>query len=115
MELVEFISELKHLDFQQKRYHADRLGEYAQLVLRDQEEDHCRRLIKKLLGPPVKKAGAPVTDELVYLTKDLGEIFDHQTLFVKEENGYRIIAMLWPWQTSPFVTLEIAISKMPEI
>ena len=113
MELVEFISELKHLDFQQKKYHADRLGEYAQLVFSNQEEERWYSQIETLLGPPVKKAGAPVTEELIELTEDYGEIFDHQTLFVKEEKGQRIIAMLWPWQASPFVTLEIAISRTP--
>ena len=57
--------------------------------------------IGELLGSPIKTEAQPVTDDIVQLTEDFGEIFDHQTLFYREIDTHRIMAMFWPWKDQP--------------
>lgn len=111
MELYDFISKFKHLDLRQKNYHVDSRGEYAQLVFDSGDTQKWYQGIQDLLGPPVKTEGQPVTDDLVRLTKDFGEIFDHQTLFCLEKENQRILAMFWPWKDSHMITLKIMVSR----
>ena len=111
MELYDFISKFRHLHPSQKKYHVDSRGEYAQLVFDRRDIEAWYQGIEDLLGPPVKSDGQPVTDQLIRLTEDFGEIFDHQTLFCAEQGDQRIMAMFWPWRDSHLVTLKIMISR----
>jgi hypothetical protein len=113
MELFDFISKVKHLHPNQKKYHVDSRGEYAQIVFDQRDMREWQRAIQDLMGPPVKTDTQPVTDELLHLTEDFGEIFDHQTLYCLEKDAQRILAMFWPWRDSPLVTLKIMVSRPP--
>ncbi len=113
MKLFDFISNFRHLHPSQKKYHVDSRGEYAQLVFDRRDFQEWYRGVEDMLGPPVKTEDQPVTDELVRLTEDFGEIFDHQTLFCVEKNDQRILAMFWPWRDSHLVTLKIMVSRSP--
>lgn len=109
MELIDFISKLKHLDYSQKKYHVDGLGEYAQLVFHPRHMSEWLETISALLGPPLKTDRESVSEDIVRLTEDFGEIFDHQTLYYREIDGQRIMAMFWPWQNDEAITLKIMI------
>ena len=111
MELYEFISNFRHLRPIQKKYHVDGRGEYAQLVFNRHDIQDWYRCVEHILGPPVKNADQPVSDELLRLTEDFGEIFDHQTLFCLEKNEQRALAMFWPWRDGELVTLKIMVSR----
>ncbi|MDJ0874553.1 MAG: hypothetical protein QNJ02_04745 [Desulfobacterales bacterium] len=113
MKLFDFISKFRHLHPSQKKYHVDSRGEYAQLVFDRRDLQEWNRAVENMLGPPVKTEDQPVTDELIRLTEDFGEIFDHQTLFCVEKNDQRILAMFWPWRDSHLVTLKIMVSRSP--
>ena len=109
MELIDLLSKLKHLEYSQKKYHVDRQGEYAQLVFAYKYMQGWLDSIEEILGKPVKTSHEPVTEEVIRLTEDFGEIFDHQTLFYQENDQQRIIAMFWPWRNKESITLKIMI------
>ena len=111
MELYDFIIEFKHLYPVQKKYHVDSKGEYAQLVFDRRELHKWQQVIEKVMGPPIKVKGQPVTDKLIQLTEDFGEIFDHQTLFHREQDNQRTLAMFWPWKDRDLVTLKVMVSR----
>ena len=111
MELYDFIIEFKHLYPVQKRYHVDGRGEYAQLVFNRRELPEWYQVLVKLLGPPIKTKGQPVTENLIQITEDFGEIFDHQTLFLLEKDNQRILAMFWPWRDRDLITLKVMVSR----
>jgi hypothetical protein len=109
MELVDLISQIKHLEYSQKNYHVDSLGEYAQLVFKSRHLPAWEAAIAKVFGPPLKTDAQPVTDDIIRLTEDFGEIFDHQTLYYREIDGQRVMAMFWPWRSQDAITLKMMI------
>lgn len=111
MELYDLIIEFKHLYPVQKKYHVDNKGEYAQLVFNRRELPEWYQVLLKLMGPPIKTKGQPVTDKLVRLTEDFGEIFDHQTLFYLEKEERYALAMFWPWRGRDLISLKIMVAK----
>lgn len=111
MGLYEFISQFKHLYPVEKKYHVDSRGEYAQLVFDSRDLPNWYQVLVKLMGPPLKAKGQPVTDELARLTEDLGGIFDHQTLFCLEKEHQRVLAMFWPWRNRDLITLKVMVSR----
>jgi hypothetical protein len=111
MKLHDVISKFRDLQPCQKKYHVDRQGEYARLVFERRDMTAWYQALQDLLGPPVKTESQPVTDELIQLTRDFGEIFDHQTLFCMEKQNQRILAMFWPWRDNQRVTLKIMVSN----
>lgn len=109
MELIDIIAQVKHLPCRQKKYHVDRHGEYAQLVFRNTYLQDWLENIEAILGEPIKKNDQPVTEGLVKLTEDFGEIFDHQILFLKKMDEQRVMAMFWPWRNQDMTTLKLMI------
>jgi hypothetical protein len=109
MEIVDIINKLKYLECSHKKYHVDADGEYAQLVFRSHQMNQWQASIEEMLGPPLKTSEQPVTDDIVRITEDFGEIFDHQILYYLKLDGQRIIAMFWPWQNQESTTLKIMI------
>ena len=102
MALKGIIDQIQTLDLQEVRRLTD---EYCELVFLNEEMDKCVRILTESLGPPFKLAGERTTDDMLVLTEDYGEIVDHQTLFVKELQGAKIIAMIWPWLDETRTTL----------
>jgi len=113
MELVDFMEQARDLRIRERRYHFDDAGEYGEIVLYNDEIDRWQTLIQSLLGAPLKPEGAPVTDELVELTRECGELFDHQTLFFQEDDHQQMFAMLWPWRNQPYTTLKLFFFRAP--
>ena len=111
MELIDLLSKLKHLDYTQKKYHVDRHGEYVQLVFSSKHLPAWMESIASILDEPVKTADQPVNKDVIALTEDFGEIFDHQTLYYHEVDHHRIMAMFWPWSNREWITLKIMILK----
>jgi len=111
MDLIDLLAKLKHLDYAQKKYHVDRHGEYVQLVFSSKDLSAWMASISAILGDPVKTAGQPVNADVTALTRDFGEIFDHQTLYYQTVDHHRIMAMLWPWNNRESITLKIMILK----
>ena len=109
MELIEIITKISHLEYAQKKYHVDKHGEYAQLVFSNSQIEDWLVSITELMGDPLKTAGEPVTDDIIDLTEDFGEIFDHQTLFYRKIGDQRMIAMFWPWNNQESTTLKLMI------
>lgn len=109
MELIDLIDQLKHLEYSRKKYHVDRLGEYAQLVFHRRHLPAWLEALAKMMGPPIKTDRQPVTEDIIRLTADFGEIFDHQTLYYREIDGQRIMAMFWPWSDQEAITLKMMI------
>lgn len=109
MELIDLIAKIKHLEYSQRNYHVDCHGEYAQLVFNNRHMDEWLDCIGEMMGRPIKTAKQPVTEDIVRLTEDFGEIFDHQTLFYSEIDMHRIMAMFWPWKNKESTTLKIMI------
>lgn len=113
MELVDFMEKTRDLRMRERRYHFDDIGEYGEIILHNAEIDHWHALIEDALGPPMKKAGEPVGEALVELTRECGELFDHQTLYYMEAPGQRMFAMLWPWRHEPYTTLKLFFFRTP--
>ena len=65
MELIDLLSQLKHLDYSQKKYHVDSLGEYVQLVFHPRHLQDWLHTITGILGQPIKTDQQPVTEELL--------------------------------------------------
>ena len=111
MDLIDLLSQLKHLNYDQKKYHVDRHGEYVQLVFSSKQLPAWMDSMVSILGAPVKTAEQSVSEEVIALTEDFGEIFDHQVLYYREIDHHRIMAMLWPWSNREMITLKIMILK----
>ena len=79
--------------------------DYCEIVLANEQIEACREILTSFLGPVVKKAGTAVTQEMVTLTEDFGEIVDHQELFVNTQGEKTVLAMLWPWRDDAHTTL----------
>ena len=109
MELIDLLAQLKHLEYSQKKYHVDRLGEYVQLVLKPRHMQVWLDALSDLLGPPIKTDEQPVTENILRITEDFGEIFDHQILYYRDIEDQRLMAMLWPWSSQEAITLKIMI------
>jgi hypothetical protein len=102
MAMKGIIDRIKTLELQEIRRLTE---EYCELVIFNEHMDQCVRILTDSLGPPFKSAGEKTTDDMLSLTEDYGEIVDHQTLFVKQLEDAKIIAMLWPWQDETRTTL----------
>ena len=68
-----------------------------------------KEVSKAAYSPNLARTDQPVTDTIIRLTEDFGEIFDHQTLFYHEIDGQRIMAMFWPWSNQEFITIKLMI------
>lgn len=111
MELVDFITEVKDLRIHSRSYHVDDRGEYGELVFFSEDLADWEAMLEKHFGSPVKKPDQPVTDELMQLTEAFGELFDHQTLYLKQEPRTTILAMLWPWRDMSHTTLKLIFQR----
>ena len=80
-------------------------ADYCEIVLANEQVDACQGILEAALGPPVKQAGEVVTEDLLALTEDFGEIVDHQILYVEKGTENAIVAMLWPWRDDVHTTL----------
>lgn len=111
MELMDFIAEVKDMRVRSRSYHVDDQGEYGELVFFTDDLIDWETVLYRNFGPPIKKPQEPVTRELMELTGLFGELFDHQTLYVRKDPQLLVLAMLWPWQDKIHTTLKLIINR----
>ena len=114
MELIDLIYEMKDLRTHSRSYHVDDQGEYGELVIFSEDLPQWASAIAHHLGEPVKTPEDPVTPSLTALTEPFGELFDHQTLYLKETPGLRILAMIWPWRDNLHTTVKLIFQRETE-
>lgn len=108
MELKEVIAKCSDLEVQEERSLNDG---YVELVFFTKDQDAWSKALAQDLGEPIKPAGVEPSKEQSALTEAYGGVFANQTLFNKDFNGTRILAMFWPWQDKEHTTLKLALLK----
>lgn len=108
MSVKEIIKKCSELSVYEQRVIKD---DYAELVFFSKDAIAWEKNIVEALGPAIKSAEAKPTKNALDLTKDHGGIWDNQTLFGKEFNGFSIVAMFCPWQDETHTTLKIICLK----
>ena len=103
--LKEIIEKCEKLNISEKREATDN---YYEAVFSTKDTDQWNNALSEILGPAVKPAGTKPNKEDQRLTRQLGGIYENQTLFKKEFDSSIIIAMFWPWQDGEHTTLKIA-------
>jgi hypothetical protein len=105
MNLKEILDRCNMLNVHEVRHVTD---DYAELVFHNRALDEWNRILSDTLGPPKKPAGVEPSENDLELTKDYGGIRVNQTLFMKEVEDSKVIAMYWPWQNGIHTTLKMA-------
>jgi hypothetical protein len=105
MNLKEILDRCNMVNVHEVRHITD---DYAELVFHNRALDEWNRILSDTLGPPKKPAGVEPSENDLELTKDYGGIRVNQTLFMKEVEDSKVIAMYWPWQNHLHTTLKMA-------
>ncbi len=69
------------------------------------------KIFTGFFGPATKPAPEKPSKEDAMLTEKYGGICAGQTLFKKDEPGFTVIAMFWPWQSEPYTTVKVFLQK----
>jgi len=80
---------------------------YFEVVFPLHEYADWRALMLDVFGPPAKDAGTRPTAQHTAVTRLFGGIYTGQTLFLKEFDETKMLAMFWPWQRQANVTLKV--------
>lgn len=104
MTAKDIIKKCSRLEVYEQRVVKD---DYAELVFYTKDTAQWEKNIIGSLGPTIKSAETKPTKNALNLTKDHGGIWDNQTLFGKEFDGFSAIAMFCPWQDGEHTTLKI--------
>lgn len=89
--------------------------EYLEAVIRLEDLEVLRSLLRKHLGPATKESGKEVSfpQTIRELVDSLGGLRIDQSFFYKQEGGQVTYAAIWPWQSDPNrITLKSGVSKM---
>jgi hypothetical protein len=89
--------------------------EYLEAVIRLEDLEVLRSLLRKHLGPATKESGKEVSfpQTIRGLVDSLGGLRIDQSFFYKQEGGQVTYAAIWPWQSDPNrITLKSGVSKM---
>ena len=106
MDLRDILEKCKNLTICEKRSLKE---DYCELIFFREETNEWHRIFKEFFGPPVKPATSRTGISHRRLTKGIGGVTRHQTLFDKKLNGKRAIATFWPWRDGIHVTLKMKI------
>jgi hypothetical protein len=107
MQLVDLVTAVKDIRIHSRRYHIDDHGEYGELIFFVEDLPEWETVLHNHFGKPVKCPEEPVTESLMSLTAPFGELFDHQTLYLKENSHRLMLAMIWPWKDLSHATLKL--------
>lgn len=88
---------------------------HSELVFFAKDIDAWHQVFSDVLGPAVKPAGQKPTKEDVRLTGDYGDIWTGQTLFMKDFEDVRVVAMFWLWEDGIHVTLKMVLLKKEKV
>jgi hypothetical protein len=89
--------------------------EYLEAVIRLEDLEVLRSLLRKHLGPATKECGKEVSfpKTIRELVDSLGGLRIDQSFFYKQEGEEVTYAAIWPWQSDPNrITLKSGVSKM---
>lgn len=102
--LKEITDRFSVLEIYEKRVENDR---YSEIVFHNKDLREWEKIFLFFLGLPAKPPKTAPRKEHLLLTKDYGGIYNDQTLFKKEFEGFIILAMFWPWQDRLHTTLKV--------
>ena len=105
MRLKVILEKFSMLDVYEIRRATD---EYVELVFYNDKQNEVDDILEDMLGSPRKPAGVKPSQDDLGLTREHGGIWDNQTLFVNECEGYTVMAMYWPWDDEVHTTLRMA-------
>lgn len=106
MTLKDINDRLSVLSIHEQRQQEDH---YSELVFCRKDLESWTKVFLEIFGPAVKAEGASPTREDRKLTEGYGGIRNNQVLFKKNCDGITVIAMLWPWESSGYITLKLAL------
>jgi len=85
--------------------------EYTEVVFFNNDIDKWNGVLSDILGPAVKPVGIKPTKDIQALASSHGGIYENQTLFKKDFEGFSVMAMYWPWQNNKHTTLKLVSFK----
>lgn len=106
--LEQIEKKLNELNVSKQRKKTD---DYSELVFFNKDLKKWDQTLSRLLGPPMKSKWTKPDDNLVTMTRSIGGIRVGQTLYYKEFEDCKIIAMVWPWKDKTHTTLKLSMIK----
>jgi len=108
MTLQKFIENCRELSIDEIRSSQD---DQFEAVFFTRDIADWLKALEPFIGEPKKGEGVKPTREDKKVSSRYGGIWKEQTLFYKDcENG-RIVAMFWPWQDSQRTTLKMYVEE----
>ncbi|MBU1169491.1 MAG: hypothetical protein KKD44_07995 [Proteobacteria bacterium] len=81
---------------------------YSELVFFNKDLKKWDRALSGILGPPLKSRWKKPDENLTTITRTFGGIRVGQTLYYKEFDDCKILAMIWPWKDKTHTTLKLS-------
>lgn len=82
---------------------------YNEIIFFHKDSKKLDRALAGILGPPVKLRWKKPDNNLKSLTRRYGGIRVGQTLYLKDYDDCRVVAMIWPWKDQKHTTLKLSI------
>ena len=95
-----------HVSKQRKR-----TDKYSELVFFNKDKKKWDRALSGILGPPVKSHWKKGDPELNSITRNFGGIRSGQTVYFKEFDDCKVLALVWPWKDKTHTTLKLSMLK----
>jgi len=106
MFLDTFLEKSNHLEIIEERQDEEL---YKEFVFLSKELSAWSSLLEEFFGPARKPAGEKPSKADESLTQNFGGIRKDQTLFIKDLEGKKALAALWPWQDGRHITLKLVL------
>lgn len=90
---------------------SDAVGHYLEIVIEQSDVQALNTILENYFGPPIKKAGETVTDEIDRITGRYGGVQVNQTAYAKKTDTGYDVALLWPWANKVSVTIKVINAK----
>lgn len=81
----------------------------AEIVVFNEDIQAWNDLFSKILGPAVKPFGVKPNAQHTTWAKPHGGIYDSQTMYKKDFEGYYVLVMFWPWGNMTQTTIKVAL------
>ncbi len=88
-----------------------RTDNYSELVFFNKDLKKWDRALTGILGPPMKSKWKKPDENLTVITRGFGGIRVGQTLYFKEFEDCKVLAMFWPWKDKTHTTLKLSMIK----
>jgi hypothetical protein len=111
MQPQEILEKCGHLEIKREKKVTP---DYVELVFFVRDTAAWMKLLSGIFGKAVKPTWQKPTGRDHQLTKEFGGIRTEQTLFMKDFNGYTVLAMVWPWKDKTLCSLKIPLIRTEE-